>query len=226
MIHVSWCHPGTVDSMFCTGLMDICLTYPTLIKSHNAYLGTGLLSKSRNIAVKDFLDDTNQKYMLLLDADIYLSPENFNLLLKTAKKQKEPSIVSGVYFNGEWDFSTAEFTPRPVIFSPNENHEIEVYFDYPRNTETPIYAAGAGCLLMHRDALIKIREEFSEESGKDWCWFQDGPIGDNRWLSEDLMFFHRAQTVGVKVVANTSVVVPHHKDFWITEAHYVKHRSK
>lgn len=216
-VHIAYPHSGEVDAFFAHGMMQLCKTYPNQIGSFNNVLGLGLLSKSRNIIVQTFLDNTTDDWLLMIDSDEYLSPENFQKLIDTADKDQLP-FVCGLYFAANHP-TPSELQPVPLIFVMTEEG-VQPYFDYPRDTVVEIYAAGTGCMLIHRSVLEKMRKRYSEY-GPDWCWFQDGPLYPNRWLSEDLTFCDRVQNLGIKMVAHTGVVLPHHKTMWVMESHYL-----
>ena len=54
----------------------------------------------------------------------------------------------------------------------------------------------------------------------------DGPIGGNKWLSEDLVFCDRINQAGFKMFAHTGAVLPHHKSIWLVEKNYKDWASK
>lgn len=222
-VHIAYPHGGEVDAFFAHGMMQLIKQFPERIGSFNNVLGLGLLSKSRNIIVKTFLDQSQDDWLLMIDSDEYLSPEAFQSLLDTADKDKYP-FVSGLYFALDQS-NPVYIKPVPLIFIMTENG-VQPYFDYPRNSVVEIYAAGTGAMLIHRSVLQKMRDAYGEIYGNDWCWFQDGPLEGNKWLSEDLSFCQRAQDLGVKMVAHTGALLPHHKMTWIMESHYMMWKAQ
>lgn len=223
-VHISYPHGGEVDAMFAHGMMVLLREKGERIGSFNNVLGLGLLAKSRNIIVKHFLEQTTDDWILMIDSDEFLSSDNFQKLVDTADKDERP-FVSGLYF-AAWQPTPDKVTPMPLIFVVDPENGVQPYFQYPRNTVVDIYAAGTGCMLIHRSVLEQMREVYGDDYGRDWCWFQDGPIEDNKWLSEDLMFCLRLQSMGVRMVAHTGAVLPHHKLTWLMESHYLESRLK
>jgi len=217
-VHISWCHGGQVDASFAFSLMDIIRMFPTHVGSYNAIQGIGLLSKSRNVGVKYFLDNTNDDWMFMVDSDQYITPDAFAKLINAADSQEVP-FVSGLYFAAYWP-KPNELEPVPLIYVNKGEAGVLPYYDYPKDSLVEVYAAGTGCMLIHRSVLEKLRELGAEISGKDWAWFQDGPIEAGKWLSEDLLFCDRVQRAGIKIHAHTGAVMPHHKSMWVTESHY------
>jgi len=215
-VAISWAHTGKVDTEFCLSLMEIVRQKNTRVGSFYCVEGTGLLSKSRNIMVKHFLDNTSNDWLLMLDDDERISVQAFDLLCATAEKIERPA-VAGLYFAALWE--GLNLRPVPLIFKQTEDGGIQPVDDYPKDSVIPVVAAGTGCLLIHRDALKKIRDAH-DENNQDWCWFQDGPIGGNKWLSEDLSFCAKLQQFGIPLVANTGAILQHHKEFWVDAAHH------
>lgn len=204
--------------MFAHGLLQLLQQYPDRIKSFNNVLGLGLLAKSRNIIVKTFLDESKEDWLLMLDSDEYLPVDAFEKLVETADKENYP-FVCGLYFGLDQQ-NPVHIKPTPLIFIMTEKG-VQPYFEYPRNKVVDIYAAGTGCMLIHRSVLEIMRDAYGESYGKDWCWFQDGPLEGNKWLSEDLVFCQRVQDLGIRMVAHTGAILPHHKLAWIMESHYM-----
>lgn len=217
-IHITWCHSGEVDALFAHSMMTIIQKMPERIGSFNNIQGLGLLSKSRNIAIKHFLDNTEDDWVFLVDADEYIGLPEFKTLIDAAERDERP-FMSGLYFAA--NFTTPELLQAiPLIFIMTDNG-VQPYFDYPRNEIVEIYAAGTGAMLIHRSVLEYMREYGAETFGEDWCWFQDGPLEGNKWLSEDLTFCGRLQHLGIPMYAHTGAIFPHHKRFWLMESHFL-----
>jgi len=216
-IHIAYPHGGEVDAFFAHGMMQLIKQYPERIGSFNNVLGLGLLSKSRNIIVKTFLDQFEDDWLLMIDSDQYLSQDAFEKLVEAADAESTP-FVTGLYF-GLDQSNPVHIKPIPLIFIMTKEG-VQPYFEYPRNEVIEIYAAGTGIMLIHRSVLEKMRRVYGELYGENWCWFQDGPLEGNNWLSEDLNFCQRAQDIGIRIYAHTGALVPHHKKAWIMESHY------
>ena len=215
-VAIGWAHTGNVDTEFALSIMEIIRQKGSRVGSYYCVEGTGLLAKSRNIMVKHFLDNTTDDWLLMLDADERISVPTFDLLCSTADSIKRPA-VAGLYFAALWE--GLNLRPVPLIFKTDENNAVLPYDNYPENQVVDVIAAGTGCLLLHRSALQKMRNEQGPGLW-DWCWFQDGPIGDNRWLSEDLTFCSKLQQYGIPLVDHTGAVLQHHKSIWLDEPMY------
>jgi hypothetical protein len=217
-IHISWAHHGSVDAYFAYSLLDIVKMFPTHVSSYNGVQGLGLLSKSRNQMVTHFLDNTEDDWLLMVDSDEYITIDAFAKIVNTADAHEYP-FVCGLYFAANWK-TPEELEPVPLIFTLTEEDGVQPYFDYPRDQIVDIYAAGTGCMFIHRSVLEDMRDKYWEEFGRSWAWFQDGPIGEGKWLSEDLAFCDRVNSAGIRIVAHTGAIIPHRKTMWLMESHY------
>ena len=215
-VAIGWCHAGEMDTEFGLSIMQIIRDNPKRVGSFYCVEGLGLLAKSRNIMVKHFLDNTTDDWLLMLDCDERISSDTFALLCATADSLERP-ILAGLYFAALWE--GLNLRPVPLIFKADQENGLQPWDKYPENEVVEIAAAGTGALLMHRSALQKLRDIAGEEA-KDWAWFQDGPIGGNKWLSEDLMFCSKLGAAGIKMHAHTGAVLQHHKRLWLDEPHY------
>lgn len=218
-ICITWCHHGEVDAYFAHSIMDIIKQYPTRVGSFHSVQGLGLLAKSRNMQVKHFLEETTDDWLFIVDADEYINVDGFEKLVNSADRDEYP-FVCGLYFSGTVP-EPGTLEPVPLIFVKHDLPiGVQPFFDYPKNSLVEIYAAGTGAMLIHRSVLEEVRKGYSKHFGKDWAWFQDGPIGDNKWLSEDLTFCERVQSLNIRMVAHTGAVFGHHKPFWVMESNY------
>jgi hypothetical protein len=215
-VAIGWCHAGEMDTEFGLSIMQLIREFPKLIGSFYCVEGLGLLAKSRNIMVKHFLDNTTDDWLLMLDCDERISPDTFKLLCDTADSLERP-VMAGLYFAALWE--GLNLRPVPLIFQQDEHGATLPLDNYPKDSVVKITAAGTGALLMHRSALVKLRNAAGEDL-HDWAWFQDGPIGGNKWLSEDLMFCARLTEHGVPIHAHTGAVLQHHKRIWVDAPHH------
>lgn len=218
-IHISWIHAGEVDALFMTSVLDLVRHYTKTIGSYNAVQGLGLLTRSRNVAVKFFLEETKDDWMLIVDSDEYIPQRSFKKLIDAADSWKTP-IVSGLVFAVLEPFNE-KIHPEPCIFI-RKQEILSPYYDYKLDSLIEVDAAGTGCLLIHRRVLEKMREDYQDETGADWAWFQDGPAGENLWVGEDISFCKKVVDSGFKIHAHTGAILPHHKGIWISESTYGK----
>jgi GT2 family glycosyltransferase len=81
--------------------------------------------------------------------------------------------------------------------------------EWPEGECVEVSATGAACLLMHRDALEKVRKTSNDAAAP---WFRELPIGAPLALmGEDMTFCLRAAAAGIPVHVATGVQVGHMK---------------
>lgn len=214
---VGYCDPGQVDGAFCADLFHLAGARASRLGPLLRVTGSGLMSRSRNEMAATFLDQTSEAWLLMLDSDHHVPLAAFDRLISAAHDKARP-VLAGLYFSARPSGGNLYLRPVPTIFRLGSEGLLPV-FDYPRDQVIPIDAAGTGCLLVHRSALQALRDPAPAHL-RDWCWFADGPTDDGRWLSEDLTFCARLRAAGVPLHAHTGAVLPHHKQFWLTDAHH------
>lgn len=222
-VAIGFISPGVVDNKFAMMLA-------TLYRER-AHIGaiievesSGLLSRGRNELVHRFLDETDCQWLLMIDSDMAFNPgcdlTDFDKLCTTVHDVYRP-IVAGLYF-GAWPGDLIPVA-MPLIFrceNGNPTRFLPV-IDFPDNAIIPIDSAGTGCLMVHRSVFDRLREDATEHTGRNWCWFQDMPI-NGEWFSEDHWFCSRAREAGFALHANTGVVMRHRKKFWLDRRHFVR----
>lgn len=211
--------PGQVDGMFYMSMFGIALARAAKIDGALRVESGGLLSRGRCELVKQFLDYTDAKWLLMLDSDMQLSVDGFDKLLTAAHDTERP-IIAGLYFMA----TRGEYYPGalPLIFKgiPNST-AFQPILDYPENQLIEVDSAGTGCLLIHRSVFEKIQADASPHEGDAWVWFRDMPVNGD-WFSEDHYFCQRARGMGFPIHAHTGVVLPHRKKFWLSDKQYVR----
>lgn len=212
---IAFPHNGKVNTEFAINLVEINRHRKDRIDSIVGIGNISLLTRSRNVIVKNFLDETNAEWLLMMDTDQILSVEAFDKLINAANSERK--VVSALIFAAFWT-DNDELRPVPVIYQNSENGPVP-WDNYPDDSIVEIAAAGTGCLIIHRSVLEQIRKEANENQGADWAWFQDGAIG-GRWFSEDLLFSRRLNALGEKIYAHTGAILPHRKEFWLDDRHH------
>jgi hypothetical protein len=189
-VTIGSCDPGSVNGSFAYRLIQLAQARSSRLGPFVRIKGSGLLSKQRNRVVKQFLDNTDSDWLLM---------------------------IAGLVFAGFGVPGKPYPKPVPAIFQDSDKGFLPLY-KYDKNSVFEIDAAGTGCLMVHRSVLEKMREVADPNQGKDWCWFWDGPVA-GEWIGEDLLFCRRAKALGFKIHVNTAAVLPHQKSFWMEEVH-------
>lgn len=218
VISLGFIDGGMVEGAFCADLVQLSLARREKIDGLLRVSGN-LLSRSRNTLVNAFLERTSAAWLLMIDTDQRITPATFDKLLGAAHDKAAP-VVSGLCF-AAYPPGTLDVYPVPVpaIYDAAPNGQWAPIHNYPRDQLIRIGAAGTGCLLLHRSVLERMRDERPEGLSPAWCWFLDGPVGDD-WFSEDLTFMKRLEALDIPVHCHTGAVMPHVKRYTLTDAHH------
>jgi hypothetical protein len=177
--------------------------------------GTMGVAAGRNEICLDFLL-TDGEWLWFIDTDMGYGPDTVDRLVKSADPVDRP-IMGGLCFaqkrQARGDFNAERFRVAPTVYEYLDLGD-EIGFrpllDYGRDQVLKPAATGAACLLLHRDALVKVQAKYGD------AWFEPlthptGAKGRPRTFSEDLSFCVRAAGAGVPVHVDTSVKTCHEK---------------
>ena len=208
---------GTIDSMLVLDLIHIAKEknghFDHLVQVGNV----GLTTRSRNVVVKTFLEQTDADWLLMIDSDERLSLETWHKLIDSAHDKDRP-IVSGLVFAAFFDGDDG-LRPVPTIYRMDPEKGLEAIDGYPIDELIEVDATGTGCLLIHRSVLLDMQKQATVNQGKDWAWFVEGAI-DGTYFGEDLLFSKRLKSLQYKIHAHTGAILPHHKQFWLDARHH------
>jgi len=201
------CHGGIVSekttmSLFNLGKLLIRNNIPHgLLTQANSSLITQGRSKIANF----FINNTDHEYLFFLDSDIGFHPEDVLRLLS-----HQVDIVSGAY----------PMKTIPVRYCINIQQPEERQGDLVKITGN-----GMGFVLVHRNVLLKMAQNFPElqyipptddsnvppteqELNNSYHYFMEQKV-DNAFMSEDKSFFYRARMLGYDVWLDTSIKLQH-----------------
>lgn len=215
---------GQVESQFCADLFTIALGRTERIDGL-LRVGGHLLSRQRNELVSSFLDKTATPWLLMVDTDHRVPPAAFDKMIAAAHEVSAP-VVSALCF-AAYPPKPGDLypTPVPAIYRHAPSGQYQPIHEYPRDALIKVDATGTGCLLMHRAALEKVREDRPEGMSPQWCFFIDGPVGED-WYSEDLSFMRRLEAADVPIHTHTGAILPHLKTYTLSDAHHARHMEE
>jgi hypothetical protein len=200
--------------------------------NHDKYLihhrGTDIAAQ-RNTLAAQFLE-TDVDWLLYLDTDEVWNPDLIDRLMDSADKDERP-IISGLVmaYRPERELTVA---PACGVFADSETLRIVAPSFIPNVRWWQVATVGAGCLLIHRTVLERMRDEYGDKYPTA-VWFdqapfvnhdQDGnPVPDR--MGEDYVFSARATACGFPLYVDTTVELGHIKRVTFTRDQFHAQRA-
>ena len=201
------CHGGIVSEKTTMSLFNL----GKLLARNNIPHGlltqanSSLITQGRSKIANFFINNTDHEYLFFLDSDIGFNPED---VLKLLSHQVD--IVSGAY----------PMKTIPVRYCIHIQQPEERQGDLLKITGN-----GMGFVLVHRNVLLKMAQNFPElqyipstddsnvppteqELNNSYHYFMEQKV-DNAFMSEDKSFFYRARMLGYDVWLDTSIKLQH-----------------
>ena len=221
-IAIGWCHGVYVGAGFANSLASLLayeLSRPAvrLRQFIPQYSGVNV-SNGRNQVVRAFLAG-DCEWLWMLDTDMTFPRNVLDPLMDAADPDRYPVL-------GALAFGVNEDVLFPTLYgiasNPDTGKPETIRFDsYPRNALFPVVMTGAACLLVHREALMKVSQ--LDESAA-FPWFQEREL-NGQSCGEDMTFCIRLARAGVPVHVHTGVTVGHQKTYLLTEKLYTAQRE-
>jgi hypothetical protein len=191
---------GAMDPWFCQSLLRLMERPPVQVQVA-MLVGDSLVSRARNTLTAQFLE-SDCTHMLFADSDLIFGPDHVARLMS----HREP-VVGGMYPKKQegplaWVLNACDPCP-----APQENGLQEVRY------------VGTGFLRVAREVFERMifagsvtayRPDHKDQIEYDfWSVGVYKFPGFNRYLSEDWFFCQRVLDLGVKVYADTGVILKH-----------------
>lgn len=149
-----------------------------------------LVHTARNILAEEFLN-TDCEWAFWLDSDMVLPANTIPIMMRWAKKL-DAQFLTGIYYQRMGKHN-------PLVLVRDEKlRKYEDDFSHsaiipPEGCKTPfkIHCCGFGCILMHREVLMKLEKPY----------FKYDYISAKKELSEDFYFCIQARKAGIKLWA-------------------------
>jgi hypothetical protein len=237
---VGYLDPGQWSASFGLSYRDLCLydaaSSRRIVREGGKELrqlcASGGIPEGRNTVAATFLDATDGEWLWFVDTDMSFAPDTVDRLVAAADSYARP-VLGGLCFalrrlapGTAADLYAPDFAIVPTLYSFTDTGE-ELGFlpirDYGRDQVVPVAGTGGACLLIHRDALAKVRAAHGD------AWFDPivhptGFKGGRRVFSEDLSFCVRLAGLGVPLHVDTRVKTAHAKGgIYLTETAYDKY---
>ncbi len=186
------------------------------------------LSGPRNMVVKKFLEYGKADWLWMVDSDMTFTPDTVERLLEYADPDKAP-IVGGLCFAFD-DAGDIRPTLYGLVGESPETLQVVRYYEWVPDAMYQVEATGAACLLIHKSALVRMRDcDDPRRPGRvgfndAFPWFQETEH-QGQPVSEDFTFCWRAGLLGIPVFVNTAVQLGHVKDRLLTMESYFLQRG-
>ena len=211
-IIVCWCDNGTTDGKFTEGLVYSIISSGLPIKSAMRVQGNQI-GRQRQEALNFWYDQTDFDWVLWVDSDIVLTNEALEKVWAAADKHLRP-VVTGTYFISK-ENEKSLMAPYPALFNwTDDDYKIAYVHPLPKDALIKTGSAGFGFVLMHRNAVTKMREVHGAIP-----YFNETGIGE-QFVSEDINFFKLMHQAGVPLHSHTGAVVQHMKRFSLDVNYY------
>ena len=218
-VTVAWLDPGDVRSDFCVSICDLFRTRSEVVTGRVVVRSGGGITRGRNRAVYEFLEASDDEWMLFVDSDMKFTAEAFDKVLAAAHPKKAP-VVGGLCF-GQSGYHAGPFaTLVPTLLNIHPDGGYLPMWDYPDDALVEVDATGAAFLLIHRSVLLEIKR--IKDKG-NWSWFHEHTDDSiNAWVSEDISFCETVREAGFKIHVHTGSKIGHVKgmDYILTEEMY------
>jgi hypothetical protein len=210
-VSLGWCDNGSTDGKFTEGiaytflgLLDQGMMINQIIRVQG-----NQIARQRETLIRQWEEKNDTDWLLWVDSDIFLNVDLFKILASYADKETH-KVISGVYFIAKENLETLP-TPMACIFSgtDEENNKVIHVHPLPENKLIEIDAAGMGLVLMHRSALEAMRKVY----GPDQALFEEKTDIEDKFVSEDIMFFRKLKVAGIQSYAHTGATATHIKRF-------------
>jgi hypothetical protein len=228
---VAYCHPGNINAAFHESLLDL-LVYDMAFHRRIVNGGGRLaqqasanLAGPRNDVVRKFLAYPEAEWLWFVDTDMAFLPDTLERLLEFADPEKAP-IVGGLCFSVD---AGVMYPTLYGLIGDEGNPQVIRFHEWPPDSMFQVPATGTGCLLIHRDALERIRDFVNPATGQvgfnaAYPWFQE-TAHDDRPVGEDITFCWRAGIAGIPVWVNTAVHIGHVKEHLLNLDAYLVQRG-
>lgn len=183
---------------------------------------SGRIPERRNDIARTFLAG-DCEWLVMIDTDMGFEPDTIDRLIASADPKGRP-VVGALCFGWkplkEGPAGAVRYEPFPTLYrwvDAKDEPGFAVMHDFPEGEVVPVAGTGAACLLMHRSALEKVRDEHGPE------WFTPLRVRGTLF-SEDLSFCIRLATVGIQPHVDTSVKTSHEKAIHVDESVWLRER--
>lgn len=208
-----WCDGGSTDGKFTEGIVYNIIQGSIPIHSAMRVQGNQI-GRQRQVALDTWYNTTDYDWALWVDSDIELTKEALQLVWAAADKDERP-VVTGTYFISK-ENERSLMAPYPAVFNWVEGDEYKISYVHPlpANALIRVGSAGFGFVLMHRNAITRMREVHGAIP-----YFNETGVGE-QFVSEDINFFRLMGKAGVPLYTHTGAVVKHMKRFALDIEYY------
>lgn len=163
------------------------------------------VTNARNEIVAKFLGEHDAAWLWFWDTDMTGAPDLLDRLLASADPVERP-IMGALCFSLQ-----ATGDAKPTLYTMREDGTAGGLRELPSPDGIWRVMTGAGCLLIHRSALVAMGAKYGQMVPA-YPWFMESYLG-HLPVGEDLTFCVRAEAMGIPVHVDTTIECGHEKPF-------------
>lgn len=206
-ITIGWCDNGTTEGKFTEGLMAVALSggsvgFPI---SSSLRVSGNQIARQRQQLIDYWYNNLTTDWLFWVDSDIFLTLDIWHKICSTADKEKHP-IVSGVYFIAKSEDGSIPIL-FPCIFDDLDEFTVEYKHPLPVDEIIKVDCAGMGLVIMHREVVEKLINEYGTENS----FFAENHMTGDKFVGEDISFFRKCKKINIPVYAHTGAIAKHVK---------------
>lgn len=183
--------------------------------------GAGGIVDARNAVVAQFLAGGDE-WLFWTDTDMGFADDTLDRLIAAADPEARPVVGALCFAMQEYavdGLGGHRTRPCPTLYRWTQvgdgREGFTAWLDYPREQLVEVAGTGSACIVIHRQVLVAIAEQY----GPHWYSRMANP-STGQLISEDLAFCARAVTCGFPVFVDTRVKTTHLKQVWLGEDDY------
>lgn len=180
------------------------------------YTMSSRLAHNRNELAHQFIA-SGREWMLTIDDDMMFDAEQVLNGIALAA-ERGVSVLGALAFgdDGGQVFSTV------MVKDPSGSGGYLKAGQWPENAIQKVDATGTALLLVHRQAMLDIAEQFKDRHPHQW--FEED-IRDGLAIGEDVTFCERAKAAGYDIYVHTGIKTGHVKERILTENAYQRQQN-
>lgn len=203
-VTLGWIDDGEVEGKFAASVVHLLMqkSLPLL----NLIQVTGKNNATdKNSLINRWIETCTDEWLLMVEPDAVIYPESIEKMWKSVK-EKNIKVMSGLFL-GIYEQTILV----PTVYNLNDDGTYTMP-NIAKNTENKIDAFDFGCILIHRDVILKIMD-----TEKTKIFFKDEFL-DDFYMGHTFSFFRLLKKINVQPYVHSGVILDRIKKIMINSS--------